>query len=138
MRALLLHGNKFKTTVVEESNYPEGIDPEVKKSGNEQMENCLIAFFTVEKGDGEDQLNKFFNELTSSLDQMGLKKIMIAPFVHLSNNIASPADSKYFYEKLMSKFSNTDYEVKSSHYGYHKSLLLDIKGYPGSFRYREF
>jgi len=63
---------------------------------------------------------------------------MISPFVHLSNKIARPEVAKQLYELLIDKFIDLDFVIKSSHFGYHKSLLLDIKGHPGSFRYREF
>jgi len=138
MKALLLHANKFATKIVEKSTKPIGIEPEKRKSQNEQMKECLICFFTVEKNDTKDQINNFYNEIIKTAKELDTKNIMIAPFVHLSNNIASPSVAKDFYADLMNKFSGSDYKIASSHFGYHKSLLLDIKGHPGSFRYREF
>ena len=138
MRALILHANNFATKVIEESNWPNGIEPEEKKSEEEKMEQCLVCFFCVEKGDKERQLNELFDEIIKASEEVKTKNLMISPFVHLSNNIAEPEIAKKMYEELMDKFSNTDYTIKSSHFGYHKSLLLDIKGHPGSFRYREF
>jgi len=64
--------------------------------------------------------------------------MMISPFVHLSSNIAKPDVAKKLYKQLTGKFIGSDFVVKTSHFGYHKSLLLEIKGHPGSFRYREF
>ena len=138
MKALLLHANKFVTKVVEESTKPIGIEPEKRKSQNEQMKECLVCFFTVEKNDTKDQAKNFYLEIIKTANELGTKNIMIAPFVHLSNNIESPNIAKDFYTDLMNRFSGSDYKISSSHFGYHKSLLLDIKGHPGSFRYREF
>ncbi len=138
MRSLLLHANRFQTRVIEESNWPQGIEPEEKKSEVEEMENCLVVFFCVEKGDGDKEMEALYEEILKTSSELGVKNLMISPFVHLSQNIADPKTAKSFYQKLLEKFTHTDFFVKSSHFGYHKSLLLDIKGYPGSFRYREF
>jgi threonyl-tRNA synthetase len=138
MRALLLHSNKFETKVILESNWPKGIEPETKKSPSEELKQCLVCFFCVEEGDSEKQLNDFYQEILKTSDEVKTKNLMIAPFVHLSNKIAKPNIAKKMYLSLMKKFENSDFVVKSSHFGYHKSLLLDIKGHPGSFRYREF
>lgn len=138
MRALLLNSNKFAVKVEEESTRPFGINPEKRASDTEEMANCLVAFFCVEKGDSEKQLSELRQEIVTTATDFGTKNLMIAPFVHLSKNIADPETAKEFYAKLMGQFSNSDYTVKSSHFGYHKSLLLDVKGHPGSFRYREF
>jgi threonyl-tRNA synthetase len=138
MRSLILHADRFATKVVKESNWPEGIKPEKRKNDSEQMKKCLVVFFCVEHGDGENQLNALYDEILKTADEIKTKNIMLSPFVHLSKNIAEPDVAKKLYEQLMNKFAGPTFVVKSSHFGYHKSLLLDIKGHPGSFRYREF
>jgi len=138
MRSLILHANKFATNLIEESNWPKGINSEEMKSEAEEMEKCLVVFFCVEEGDSDKQLDGIYQEILKTSQEVNTKNLLISPFVHLSNKIAKPDVAKGMYEKLMGKFIDTDYVVKSSHFGYHKSLLLDIKGHPGSFRYREF
>lgn len=138
MRALILHANKFGTKVIAKSNWPKGIEPEKRKANSESMKDCLVVFFTVEEGDSENQINALYNEIIKTANEVKTNNILIGPFVHLSNNIAKPNIAKELYEALMKKFENTKFAVKSSHFGYHKTLLLDIKGHPGSFRYREF
>ena len=138
MRALILHSNKFKTEVIAESNWPKGIEPEKRKASSEELNHCLVIFFCVEEGDSLKQVEDLYQEILKFCDEVNTKNLMIAPFVHLSKNIAKPKVAKELYEALMKKFENTEYTVKSSHFGYHKSLLLDVKGHPGSFRYREF
>ena len=138
MRALLLHVNTFQTKVIKESNWPKGINPEKRKSPSEDMRNCLVAFFCVEKGDSKKQLNALYEDIIKTATEVKTTNLMIAPFVHLSKNIAEPDTAKRMYILLLEKFVGSNFTVKSSHFGYHKSLLLDIKGHPGSFRYREF
>jgi len=138
MRALILNANKFVTKIICKSNWPKGIESETQKSSSEEMEDCLIIFFCVEKEDTEKQLNNLYQEILKTSNEVKTINLMISPFVHLSKNIADPKTAKKLYEKLKEKFTGTNFIVKSSHFGYHKSLLLDIKGHPGSFRYREF
>jgi threonyl-tRNA synthetase len=138
MRVLLLHANSFVTKIVAESDRPNGIKPEIRKSSSEEMKECLVCFFTVENGDDDKKVESFYTEIIKTAQEVGTKNLMISPFVHLSNNIASPKVSKTAYEQLLNKFKNSGYCIGSSHFGYHKSLQLDIKGHPGSFRYREF
>jgi len=45
MRALLLHANKFATKVVLKSNWPKGIEPEIKDSSSEKVKQRLVCFF---------------------------------------------------------------------------------------------
>ena|SRR3989338_1428997 len=138
MRSLFLHVDKFATRVIEPSTWPLGIEPEQRKSEIEEMEKCLVVFFCVEKGDTEKQIEGIYQEILKTADEVKTKNLMISPFVHLSRQIASPEVAKERYQQLMAKFLGSEFIVQSSHFGYHKSLLLDIKGHPGSFRYREF
>ena len=138
MRSLILHADKFATKVVDKSKWPKGVCPEEKKSDSEEMAKCLVVFFCVEEGDGKKQVDAIYAEILKTADEVKTKNLMISPFVHLSNKIAKPAVAKQLYEQLMGKFIGSDFVVKTSHFGYHKSLLLEIKGHPGSFRYREF
>jgi threonyl-tRNA synthetase len=138
MRALLLHASEFKVNIIDKSNKPYGIKPETKKSSTENMTECLVVFFCVEKNDNSQQIQALFKEIVKITKELSTTSIMVAPFVHLSSNIAEPEKAKKLYFSLLKKLKNTYFKVSSSHFGYHKSLLLDIKGHPGSFRYREF
>ena len=138
MRSLILHVDKFATKLVEKSKWPKGIIPEKMKSNTEEMKKCLVVFFCVEKGDTKKQVEAIYKEILKTADEVKTKKLLLSPFVHLSSNIAKPDVAKKIYELLMSKFIDSDFTIQSSHFGYHKSLLLNIKGHPGSFRYREF
>lgn len=138
MRALLLHSTTFKSELIKPSNWPKGIEPETQKSVTEQMTECLVCFFTVELTDSDKQLTEFRAEIIKAAEEVGTANLVLSPFVHLSNNVAPPQKAKELYEKLVSSFMDTKYTIITSHFGYHKSLLLDIKGHPGSFRYREF
>lgn len=138
MRALILHANEFKSKLIVKSNRPKNIKSEEKETNSEEMKQCLVVFFCVEEGDKIKQLNQLYKEIIKAANEVKTKNLMIGPFVHLSKNIAKPKVAIELYQKLMKKFEDTDFVLKSSHFGYHKTLELNIKGHPGSFRYREF
>lgn len=124
--------------MIEQSKRPYGIVPEKRRAIAENMAQCIVVFFCVEQNDTEKQMDELCREVIKTSDEFGNKNLMISPFVHLSKNIAKPEVAKKFYEDVLKRFEKSDFNVQSSHFGYHKSLLLDIKGHPGSFRFREF
>jgi len=138
MRSLLLHANEFKTKINGKSNKPYGIVSEKTDVAWEKFNNGLVVFFCVENGDTEGQADQLYSEIIKTIDEVKTNNVMLSPFVHLSKNIAGPEDSKKIYEYLLQKMSKTTINTSTSRFGYHKSLNLDIKGHPGSFRYREF
>ena len=138
MRALILHANKFETRITKRANKPLEIKPEEIGAIFHTMQECLVVFFCVEVGDSEDQLNRLYEDIIKASEEVKTNNLMISPFVHLSNKIAEPEVAKQYYKNLMAKFDYKKFIIKSSPFGYHKTLLLDVKGHPGSFRYREF
>ncbi len=138
MRTLILHANKFESKIVSNSNRPYGIKPEDRDSSIDNLEDGLVILFCVENDDTTDRVDALYNEIIKTSSELKINKLMISPFVHLSKNIAKPEIAKQLYYNLLSKFENTNFVIKTSAFGYNKSLLLDVKGHPGSFRYREF
>jgi len=138
MRALILHTDQFKSKTVEKSTRPEGIKSDPEGLGDREMQNGITVFFCVKKNDDSVKLNNLYNEILSAANDFKTQEIMIAPFAHLSNQTAEPKLAKKLYEELVLRFKETTFKIETSQFGYHKSLLLEIKGHPGSFRYREF
>lgn len=138
MRALILHTDQFKSKTIEKSTRPKGIESDLEGESDREMKNGITIFFCVEKNDNSTKLDNLYNEVVTAANDFKTKKIMIAPFAHLSNQTAEPKLAKRLYDELVRKFSGTGFNIETSQFGYHKSLSLEIKGHPGSFRYREF
>ena len=102
------------------------------------MSQNLTVFFCVETGDDEKKVSALFSDIVSTATDFNTKSIMIAPFAHLSNNPAEPKLARSLYENLVKRLEQTTFKFNTSQFGYHKSLLLKIKGHPGSYRYREY
>lgn len=138
MRSLLLHANRFESEIVSASNLPVGIIPEESRSPYKKMENCLVILFCVEEMDSEKQINQLYEEVIRDAQQFGISNLMVVPFVHLSKNIASSTIAKELYQQLLKKFEKTNLVVDYSHFGYSKTLVLEVKGHRCAFKYREF
>lgn len=138
MRALLLHTNRFESRLVEKSTRPQGIQPELQRSTIERMENCLTVLVCIEKMDSDRHIDALYNEVVEAAKQMKVPNIMAAPFVHLSKNVAPPTRAKELFDQFVQRLAEQHFTVGSSHFGYHKEQLLDIKGHRLAYKYREF
>jgi len=138
MRSLIFHTNEFRTKLSRKSNRPKGIIPDKKSADEEKFGNGLVVFLCVEKGDKQEQSNQLYEEIQKAAKEVNTKDILISPFVHLSNNIADAGIAKDFFKNIYEKVKDSGYNTNTAHFGYHKSVKLDIKGHPGSVRYREF
>ncbi len=139
MRAQFFHTNVFHSYVEGGSQNIPLESQEHLKNRESYMKECLTVFFQVEKGDGEGQFDSLCNAIMKIAQEWGTKNLMLSGFAHLSNNHAEPQVAKEFYDKVIYFFKKRGgYDVGSSHFGYDKCLLLNVKGHPGSFKFRDF
>ena len=138
MKSLIFHTNEFKTRLTRKSNRPKGIISDKKSADEEIFGNGVLVFLCVEKGDDEKKTDLLYDEIEKAAKEVKTKDILLSPFVHLSKNIADSETAKEFFKKLYEKVKDSGYTTNTAHFGYHKSVKLDIKGHPGSVRYREF
>ncbi len=138
MRALLFHCKKYGVEISELATRPKDITPEEVKEKRQNCKDCIVAFVTVEKHDDIKKTSSgLVKEIIKMCKEVGRDNVMIVPFAHLSNNLADTDDGL----KAISLIENDlkDYvAVARTHFGSHKSLLLDVYGHPGNVRYREF
>ena len=138
MKALLFHCKEYGVKIERLANRPENIVPEKVEEKEQTSENCIVALITIEKGDKIKQTCfRLTKEISKMSKEVGHNKIVILPFAHLSNNLASSKDGIKAIN-LIEEELKKEFNVVRAHFGSHKSLLLDIYGHPGNARYREF
>lgn len=103
MKSLLLHANKFETRVGESSARPVGIEPENRKDDSEKMDECLVAFFCVEKNDEENIIQNFCDELIKTSREFGTNNIMIAPFSISQKILLNQKRQRIIMRKLLQR-----------------------------------
>ena len=137
MRALLFNAKEYGVKFVSLANKPEGIIPEEIKGKEEQeCENCVVAFITIEQGDDEEKAKGMAKEIKKMCNEVKRDNAVIVPFAHLSNNLGDPKISLQLFKIIEKELKGIKFI--STHFGSNKSLHLDIYGHQGNARYREF
>ena len=138
MRVLLFHCKNYATKIEKLSNRPKGIEPEEIKEKEQKCNDCIVSFITLEE---KDDTKKVSSELAKELSKMskevGHDTIVMLPFAHLSNKLASAKEGIKALDLIENKLKKK-FNIIRAHFGSHKSLLIDIYGHVGNVRYREF
>lgn len=139
MGAILFHAKKFETKFHSFANRPKNIVHETIKGKEEQeSKNCVVAFVTIESDDNEKKVvGGICEEIEKMCKEVKRNRVVIAPFAHLSSNLAQPEKGLKIIKEIEKKLKNK-LEVVATHFGSNKSLMLSIYGHAGNARYREF
>lgn len=139
MRGLIIRCNKYSFKDIAKSTRPLGIEKiEINFAGT-TLEEIILVLVCIEKNDKEEYIelaaqrikqlnNKYYN----------LKKIVIAPFAHLSRTIEEPEKASNLCKLLSSKLKELGFEVYDVTFGTHKSSIIDFPGEPYTISYFEF
>ncbi len=158
MKALILHANEWLVRAESPSTRIGDCKPQEWLSSDddtgecpprplaqalvaERMEECLVVLFQVEEGDTEGMARSLCRNLKKCAKQFGTRRVMVAPFAHLSGSRPDPEIAKdlcSFVVKLCEEWNvsgDPGWEIASSHWGWNKSLLLNVKGHPNAFKH---
>ncbi len=91
--------------------------------------DTLVILTSIEKGDTVELADKAIADTKNFLEKLQRKRLVIYPYAHLSNNLASPEDA-YNLLKYMQSNTIEGIEVFRAPFGWSKKLMLDIKGHP--------
>ena len=143
MKALLLHANKWRSYAKSVSSRIGDCEPEEwdNPTWNSEYEtNCLVTFFQVEDGDTESEVRRLCRNLKKRAKQLGTRRVVVAPFAHLSTSRPDPEVAKRLCLLVVETCrlwnvngTSNEWEITSSHFGWNKTLLLDVKGHPNAF-----
>ncbi len=139
MRTLLLHLNQWRVHVESPSTRIGECEPETLRSTTEEMDECLAVLIHAEKGDSIRQVELLSRDVKLLADKIGTKRLMISAFAHLSSRGAKPELAISLIQKVIAACKTFEgFEVRSSHFGYNKSLTIDAKGHPAAFSCRVY
>lgn len=139
MRGILLHCNRFSFEDKEVSTRPFPIKQEDIQLGRQAGENLLAVLLCIEQGDEYEYIHQAalrVHELNQRFFNLG--KILVMPFVHLSNNIEEPQRAKSFCELFSENLSERGYETTVGTFGTHKDAFINLAGHPASVSYFEY
>jgi len=135
MKIITLHVDyiKFKPLKKALKSVSELSKPEKKKK---KVSEALVVLTAVEKGDAAESVKELVKNVKDIADQVKAKNIVLYPYAHLSNNLASPETAVEIFEKA-GKELGKDFKVVKAPFGYYKEFEIKVKGHPLSELSRE-
>ena len=126
MRILQLHSDfieykpiKKEVTIAEETE---------KKA--KRIEDVVVLFTSVEKGDNEAVAKRAIDEVKASLQKLKANRVLIYPYAHLSSNLAKPARALTVLKAMEKYAEESGLETYRTPFGWCKQFSLSIKGHP--------
>jgi len=129
MKLLLIHSDYIEYEVRDKAIK----EPEQITIKQDRFDEALTVFTAVEKGDEQspDQaVRDATDEIIKTVVQIHTQNIMLYPYAHLSNNLASPRIAMHILKQLEASLIEKGYKVKRSPFGWYKSFKISCKGHP--------
>ncbi len=114
-------------------------ETETGEAKKKRIEECLVVFTSVEKGDTPEVVEDATKEIVNIANQVKTVRIVIYPFVHLSANPAKPDLALKYLKEIeegIKKFEG--FEVVRAPFGWYKGFDIKCKGHPLAELSREF
>ena len=108
-----------------------------KDKKGEKIKESLVVLTAIEKTDNiEESSKELVKNIKDVAGQVNVKNIVLYPYAHLSNNLASPDVAVCVLEKTRKELGK-NFKVISAPFGYYKEFELKVKGHPLSELSRE-
>ncbi|MDI9609741.1 MAG: threonine--tRNA ligase [Archaeoglobales archaeon] len=130
MKLLLIHADYIEYEVKERTKLAEDFEGK-----GDRVEEVLVVFTSVEKGDNEEIAKRAVEEISDVANKVGANRILIYPYAHLSSNLADSETAVKILKMLESELKG--FEVKRAPFGWYKAFKISCKGHPLSELSRE-
>ncbi|MDI9643162.1 MAG: threonine--tRNA ligase [Archaeoglobales archaeon] len=130
MKLLLIHADYIEYEVKERTKLAEDFEGK-----GDRVEEVLVVFTSVEKGDNEEIAKRAVEEISDVANKVGANRILIYPYAHLSSNLADSETAIKILKMLESELKG--FEVKRAPFGWYKAFKISCKGHPLSELSRE-
>ncbi|MBI5060728.1 MAG: threonine--tRNA ligase [Candidatus Aenigmarchaeota archaeon] len=110
-------------------------------AGKRRIEECLVVFTAVEKGDEKDAVQSARNlatEVKKVADDVKTENIVLYPYAHLSSELASASAALRILKAAEKNLSDIGFMVERAPFGWYKAFEIKCKGHPLSELSREF
>ena len=103
----------------------EDIDPKLVRENE-----LLVLFIAVELGDDDSVAKTAISDAKKFADNLKVKRLMIYPFAHLSQNLSRPSDAFAVLKKMEEEAKSLGLETFRAPFGWNKALEIKVKGHP--------
>jgi threonyl-tRNA synthetase len=137
MRLLFVHADFMEFEAKKKTKFAEELTEDTKKN---RVEEALVIFTSVERQDEgfkDEVIGRFLGNLKEIADKLQINKVLVYPYVHLTNSPSSPEFAQKIVKELELSIRNEGYEATRAPFGWYKSFNLKAKGHPLSELSRE-
>lgn len=130
MRLLLIHADSLEFEAKEKTKVAEEV-PDNQKSG--RASETLVAFMAIEEEDESDPeavVENAFDEINQVRERVEAESVVLYPYAHLSQSLASPEIAIRILDGICGKFEENGIEFLRIPFGWYKSFNLSCKGHP--------
>jgi threonyl-tRNA synthetase len=130
MRLLFIHSDHLEFETTQKVNDDLAETEGVALDG--RMEDCVTAFISVESGDEENLDGVVANaadELRDVSGQLNTDRVVLYPYAHLSEDLASPDAATTVMRNLEAELDG-EFDVLRAPFGWYKSFEVSCKGHP--------
>lgn len=126
MKILQMHADFIEyTPVKKEITGAEEAEPKTVRE-----DDIVVLFTAFEKGDDFELAKKAVAETKSFLSKLGTKRVLLYPFAHLSQTLASPSDALSLLLEMEKDARAAGLDVRRAPFGWTKALQIKVKGHP--------
>src|SRR4030042_102141 len=126
MRILQLHSNYIVYKPVKKEI---SIAEEAEKEEN-RIEEVVVLFTAVEKGDNAVTAKKAIDDVQLFLQNLKVNRILIYPYAHLSSNLSKPSEALKLIKDMEDYAKQKGIETHRTPFGWTKQFTISIKGHP--------
>ncbi|MEM2464270.1 MAG: threonine--tRNA ligase [Candidatus Bathyarchaeia archaeon] len=126
MKILQLHSNFIEfRPVKKEIAMAEDVEPRAYR-----LEEVVVLFTCVERGDASETAYRAIDEVKDFLDKVKVNRILIYPYAHLSADLANPSEAIKILREMESHARELGIEVHRAPFGWCKEFSISVKGHP--------
>ncbi|MEM1989317.1 MAG: threonine--tRNA ligase [Candidatus Bathyarchaeia archaeon] len=126
MKILQLHSNFIEYRPIEK----EIPSAEEAEGRSYRLEDLIVLFTCVEKGDNIEVARRAIEEVKGFLENIKVNRILIYPYAHLSSNLAPPSEALRILEEMRVYASSLGIEAYRAPFGWCKEFSISVKGHP--------
>lgn len=130
MKMLFIHCDYFSYLTTQPTKIAEKIAEGCKSCA---FKNALVIFVTAEKCDEKNPskvIEKGVRETIRKDEQLGVKNLVLFPFVHLSDQVSDPETATKVMEEFHERLVFLGYPADKAPFGWEKIFSLTSKGHP--------
>ena len=132
MKILQLHSNFIEYRPIEK----EIASAEECEQKPHRLEELVVLFTCVEKGDTIETGRKAIDGIKEFLDKIKSRRILLYPYAHLSSSLASPSEALKVLKEMESYANSLGIETHRAPFGWCKEFTISIKGHPLAEQFR--